>query len=115
MQLQQLLQLQKLFQREGAMDDYVAVISTVGYLKRLQGDLAEAERLQEETLSIVQQLKNSDFMASVYDELAEIRLAQQRIDDARDYWQKALKISEELDSSKMIKNITLRLQQLDSQ
>jgi tetratricopeptide (TPR) repeat protein len=111
----QLLQLQKLFQREGAMDDYVAVISTLGYLKRLQGELPEAERLQEETLGIVQQLKNSDFMASVYDELAEIRLAQQRIDDAREYWKKALKISEELDSSKMIKNITLRLQQLDNQ
>jgi tetratricopeptide (TPR) repeat protein len=102
----------KLFSRAGQADDYVNVISVLGFLRRLQGNLPEAERLQNESLEISLQMKNKDFLLSIYDELAEIRFAQKRFSDAQDYWQIALKIAEELKSAKMLKRIHKRIAEI---
>lgn len=98
----------KLFSHTGQADDYVNAISVLGYLRRLQGNLTEAERLQNESLEISLKMKNKDFLLSIYDELAEIRVAQKRYSDAHDFWQIALKIAQELKSAKMLKRIKKR-------
>jgi tetratricopeptide (TPR) repeat protein len=102
----------KLFSHTGQADDYVNAISVLGYLRRLQGNLTESERLQNESLEISLKMKNKDFLLSIYDELAEIRVAQKRYSDAHDFWQTALNIAQELKSAKMLKRIKKRIAEI---
>jgi|GEM_PF-2276305 tetratricopeptide (TPR) repeat protein len=106
---QTLQSLLKIFTRSGEADTYVNLISVLGQLRRLQGNLEEAERYQNESLKISLEMNNRDFLLSSYDELAEIKAAQKCYDEARDLWEQALEIAEELKSAKMLKTIKKRL------
>lgn len=111
---QTLQSLYKLFSRTGEADTYVNVISVLGVLRRLQGNLKEAEEFQTETLKISSEMNNQDFLLDVYDELGEIRTAQKRYRDARDYWAKAKKIAEDLKSAKMLQAINKKLANIEN-
>lgn len=78
-----LLQLERLYRREGLTDDLIAVSSQLGVVFRHLKRYEEAETMQRRVLDLVQEAGHGDGIASTFEELGEIRAALGDWDAAR--------------------------------
>ncbi|MEM0924682.1 MAG: tetratricopeptide repeat protein, partial [Planctomycetota bacterium] len=96
----------------GDAEDRLSVKGKFAFLYRLRGDLDRAAELNEEVLSAVEEMGFPDGVAATLDELAHVRLAQGRTGDAKSTWERALQIYKELNSVRMIREISEHLADL---
>jgi hypothetical protein len=59
-------------------------------------------------------MNHGDGIPAVLDELAEIELARGNREQAKEYWQEALELYEQLGSERMIESIRMSLADLDA-
>lgn len=85
-----LLQLERLYRREGLTDDLIAVSSQLGVVFRHLKRYDEAETMQLKVLELVQDAGHGDGIASTFEELAEIKVAQGDMVEARKNYAKAV-------------------------
>jgi tetratricopeptide (TPR) repeat protein len=85
-----LLQLERLYEREGLTDDSIAVSSQLGVVHRHLGLYDEAEQRQWKVLKLAQEMGHADGVPSTYDELGEIRVAQGKEQEAKEFFEKAI-------------------------
>jgi tetratricopeptide (TPR) repeat protein len=109
-----LLQLESLMSREGYGDDLIAISSQLGYVHRMMGRLDEAYERQLNVLDRARKMNHGDGIPAVLDELAEIELARGNREQAKEYWQEALELYEQLGSERMIESIRMSLADLDA-
>ena len=96
-----LIECAKLYEQCGDAEDKLCAKGKLAFLYRLRGDLENASEIDF-----------PDGIAATLDELAHVRLAQGRTDDARALWEQALVVYRQLGSARMITEVTGHLSKL---
>ena len=102
----------KLYEGCGDAEDKLCANSKLAFLYRLRGDLDDASEINEQVLKAAEQMDFPDGIAATLDELAHVRLAQGRTEDAKALWERALAVYRQLGSARMITEVSGHLSKL---
>lgn len=102
----------KYFDAHGSPVDKLAVVSNYGELHLRQGKLDEAETELQQVLQMAEEIGHGDGIAKANDQMAELRKAQGRLNEARALWELSLSQYEALGSPAIVSEIKANLASL---